>query len=118
MIRHFWAHHRLAVMAFVVALLAVGWFGFQTVRHALYWHDPAHQDQPLAGWMTPRYVVESYQIPPEVLAPALFLNPDEKPRRLSLDTIADQNDVTLTELQSRIDAAVAEWRLTHPEPGQ
>lgn len=117
MIRHYWMRHRPAAIGFVLALLAVLWFGFQTISHALYWNDPAHRDQALAGWMTPRYVAQSYQIPPEVLGPALFLNPDEKPRRLSLDAIASAHGVTLAELQARIDAAVAAWRAGHPDLG-
>lgn len=118
MIRQIWEQNRLAVAAFVVALLAVGWFGFQTISHAIYWNDPAHRDQALAGWMTPRYVAESYQIPPEVVGPALFLRKGEKPRRVSLDAIAEANGVTLSDLQTRIDTAVAAWRINRPEPGR
>ena len=116
MIRQHWQHNRLALIGFGVALIAVLYFGFQTLTHALYWNDPAHQDQALAGWMTPRYVAQSYAVPPEVFGPALFLDPDQKPRRLSLDRIADDNDVSLDELQARIDAAVAAWRSAHPDP--
>lgn len=116
MIRELWQHNRVAMIGFVVALCAVLYFGFQTVSRTIYWNDPAHQDQPLAGWMTPRYVARSYAIPPDVLGPALYLPKDVKPLRRSLDAIAQDNDVTLDQLQDRIDAAVTTWRRTHPEP--
>ena len=117
-LRDLWRTRRTALLAFALALAAVLWFGVQTLTHALYWSDPAHRDQALAGWMTPRYVAHSYQIPPEVFGPALFLNRDAPPRRLTMDEIAAENGVTLDELQARIDAAVVAWRDAHPVPGQ
>ena len=99
-----------ALIAFAIAVVALLYFGFQTLSQALYWNDPAHRDQALAGWMTPRYVAQSYDIPPEVFVPALFLDPAQKPRRKSLDAIAKENGVTLDDLQVRIDAAVTDWR--------
>lgn len=110
MIRHLWQHNRAALIAFAIAVVALLYFGFQTLSQALYWNDPAHRDQALAGWMTPRYVAQSYHIPPEVFVPALFLDPAQKPRRKSLDAIAKENGVTLDDLQVRIDAAVTDWR--------
>jgi hypothetical protein len=98
------------LIGFGIAVSAVFYFGFQTQSQSVYWNDPAHRDQALDGWMTPRYVAQSYDIPPEVFIPALFLDPAQKPRRISLDAIAAENGVTLGELQMRIDAAVAQWR--------
>jgi hypothetical protein len=72
MIRHLWQTHRFALMAFIVALCALGFFGVRTISSTIYWMDPDHQNQALAGWMTPRYVMRSYQLPPDVLGPALF----------------------------------------------
>ncbi|AKS46431.1 hypothetical protein SAMN05444287_1547 [Octadecabacter temperatus] len=108
MIKHLWQTHRLAVIAFAVALSALVYFGGKTITSAIYWMDPAHQEQPLAGWMTPRYVAQSYKLPREFLIEALFLDPDAPPRRISLDTIAQQNGVSLADLQTRVDAAAAE----------
>ncbi len=110
MIRRLWQKNRLALIAFGVALCALGYFGVKTVGAMIYWMDPAHQEQALAGWMTPRYVAQSYGLPREYLMEALFIDKDAPPRRVSLDKIADENGVTLAELQARIDAAVAAWR--------
>ncbi|AGI68332.1 hypothetical protein OAN307_c27560 [Octadecabacter antarcticus 307] len=110
MIRHLWQTHRLALMAFGIALCALGFFGVRTMSSMIYWMDPDHRDQALAGWMTPRYVMRSYQLPPDVLGPALFLVRDAAPRRISLDTIAAENGITMDDLQIRIDAAAAQMR--------
>jgi hypothetical protein len=93
------------LLVFCLVIGAFGFFGFKTVSAAIYWADPAHQEEPLAGWMTPRYVARSYQLPPALLGEALFFNPEQAPRRVSLAEIAAQNAVTLDDLQARIDAA-------------
>lgn len=98
------------MMAFIVALCALGFFSVRTISSTIYWMDPDHQDQALAGWMTPRYVMRSYQLPPDVLGPALFLVKGATPRRISLDRIAAENGMTLDDLQIRIDAATEQMR--------
>ena len=105
-----WRQHRILVLAFALAVMMLGVFAFRTVSSAIYWMDPAHQDQPVAGWMTPFYVAQSYDLPPQVLLPALFIDPSAPRERITLRRIADQNDVSLAELQSRIDAAAAAHR--------
>lgn len=107
---HLWAHHRMVLLAFVLAVSALGFFGIKTAAAAIYWMDPAHQDQPLAGWMTPRYVARSYKLPPDVLGPALFLVKGDSPRRTSLAVIAAENNLSLDALQVRIDDAATKWR--------
>jgi len=109
-IKRIWKHHRLAFMALVGLLCIAFFFAFNAISAAIFWNDPRHQDQPLAGWMTPRYVGQSYDLPPEVLGPALFLGPTEPPRRLRLDKIAADNNVTLDRLQQRVSAAKAAYR--------
>ncbi|MCF2872274.1 hypothetical protein L0664_14455 [Octadecabacter sp. G9-8] len=96
-------------MAFSVALCALGYFGFKTISSTIYWMDPAHQEQPLAGWMTPRYVGQSYKLPREIVLEALMMDPSAPPRRISVDAIAAKNNVTLDTLQDRVDAAAAIW---------
>ncbi|MBU2993636.1 hypothetical protein Q4555_12640 [Octadecabacter sp. 1_MG-2023] len=108
MIKHLWHTHRLALLAFAVAVTALGYFGVKTVSSAIYWNDPAHQNQQLAGWMTPRYVAQSYHLPREYMVEALFIDPDAPPRRISLDAIANANGVSLADLQARVDAAAAQ----------
>lgn len=109
-IRTLWYHHRIAFSTFVVLLFVAGYFAFNAIAAAIYWNDPRHQDQALAAWMTPRYVAQSYDIPPRVLGPALFFDPSEPPRRRRLEEIADANGVTLETLQQRVTEATIAFR--------
>jgi len=109
-IKTLWAHHRLAMAAFLALSSIACYFAFNAIAAAVYWNDPSHQDQPLANWMTPRYVAQSYDIPPDVFGPALFIDPTEPPRRLRLEDIATANGVTLDALQQRVNEATATFR--------
>jgi len=113
-VKNLWHHHRPALLAFVVMLCLAGFFGVKTVSQFIYWNDPQHQDQMLAGWMTPRYIARSYDVPPQVVQAALALEADALPRRISLDALAAERDVTIATLQSRLDLAVATWRADNP----
>jgi hypothetical protein len=90
-------------------------FCLHAIAAAIYWNDPRHKDQPLTAWMTPRYVAQSYDIPPEIFGPALFLDPTEPPRRLRLDVIAASNGVTLDTLQKRVTEATAAFRASQDD---
>jgi hypothetical protein len=109
-----WRHNRIALLAFATVVCLAGYFGVRTAAHAIYWADPEHKDQTLTGWMTPRYVARSYNVPAEVVQEAFFLDPKGAPVRISVASIADDHDVSVAELQSRVDAAVAIWRAENP----
>lgn len=109
-LRDIWTYHKIPLMALLVLLGLAGFFGTRTVLQMAHWSDPANLDQPLQGWMTPRYVAQSYDVPPEVVQGAFDLTPPRSPRRRSLARIAEDQNVTLDELQSRLDAAVAAFR--------
>lgn len=113
-IKHLWQNQRIVLIAFLSVVCIGAFFGARTISSTIYWMDPAHQDQELAPWMTPRYVARSYDLPPEVLDPALFIGRDAQPHRISLGNIALEHGLTMEELQARIDAAAAQWR-TKPE---
>lgn len=110
-----WKHQRMAFLTFITLLCVACYFAFNAIAAAVYWNDPRHRDQPLAAWMTPRYLALSYSIPPEILGPALFFDPADPPRRLRLDDIADANGVTLDTLQQRITEATTAFRSSHDD---
>ena len=112
-IKEIWTYHKIALLALLVVIAAAGFFGSRAVSQMVYWSDPAKLDQPLQGWMTPRYVGRSYKIPPEVVQSAFNLERPAVPRRISLETIAAEQGATLEELQSRLDAAVAAFRMAN-----
>ncbi len=114
-IKHLWAHHRALLIAFIAVIGVIGFFTVRTVAATVYWMDPAHQDQALAPWMSPRYVAKSYKLPPEALGPALFLEDGAAPRLISLEKIAAENNMDMHALQLRIDAAAEAWRTDHDD---
>lgn len=117
-LRFLWSEHRLALSAFAVVLVVLVFFTVRTTTSMIYWMDPDHQDQPLEAWMTPRYVAMSYDIPPDVLGPALYLDPDAPRERITLGRIASERSLTVAQLQVRVDAAASAWRATQDAPQQ
>lgn len=103
--RNLWRKHRFLFIAFITALVVTAFFAARLVLFSLYWAEPAHQDQPVEGWMTPRYVALSYDLPPGVVRDALELEPVDGERR-TLEEIAESSSLTLEEIQRRIDEAV------------
>ena len=101
-IRTLWRRHRFLFMAFVAAVAVTVFFAGRLLFFTVYWADPAHRGQPLEGWMTPRYVAHSYNLPHDVVREVLELDAEEGKRRTLAD-IADASDLTLEEMQRRID---------------
>lgn len=105
-----WRNHRWLVVGFLIALSATLFFGTRMVLFTIYWSDPAHRDQALKGWMTPGYVANSWDIPRDDLLAELG-DLIQSSARKTLTQIARDNDVPLTELIARIEAAIAAQRL-------
>ncbi len=103
-----WRRHKLLATAFAAALLLTLFFAIRTAVFAVYWSDPAHRDQVLEGWMTPRYVAHSWRVPPEVMEAAVGETPAR--RRPTLDAIAEHQGVPLADLTARLEAAIAAHR--------
>lgn len=102
--RLLWREHRSLFLAFSTALAVTVFFAARMVFFTIYWADPAHHDQPLEGWMTPRYVAHSYDLPPELVREALELEPEIGKRR-TLAEIARESNLTLDEIALRITKA-------------
>lgn len=94
---HLWAHHKLLFLSFALALTVTLFFVLRTVVFFVYWSDPAHRNQPLEPWMTPRYIANSYDKTPEQVMALLGLT---KPDRLrpTLDWIAKQQGISTRQL--------------------
>lgn len=99
----------LLVAGLVLALVLAGAFALRTVSAALYWADPAHRDQTIEGWMPPRYVARSWDVPPDVVAEALGLVSGEAGRR-NLEQIARDQGVPVEALIERLTLSIALWR--------
>lgn len=110
MIGQLWSRHRLLLGAFVVALAVTLFLAGRAVMFSLYWADPAHSDESIAGWMTPRYIAHSWDVPPEVIGDALGLRPEGNPRRLTVGEIAEGQGVPLSEITDRITVGIEAFR--------
>jgi len=75
--------------------------------------SPHDRDPELAGWMPVGYVAQTWNIPREVLAEALGLEPGAAPRR-SLRSLAEDRGETLESLLARIEAAITAHRAAPP----
>lgn len=102
--RNIWRKHRFLSIAFITALVVTVFFAARLVTFSLYWVEPAHQEQPVEGWMTPRYVALSYDLPPGVVREALDLEPEGE--RHTFEEIVESSSLTLEEIQRRTDEAV------------
>jgi len=101
----------LAVL--VIACVAGLWFTFGILSEFLYFHDPINQDEALKPWMTPRYVVMSYDLPRGLVADVLGL-PSEMHRGMTMADIAEMNDLSLDELTKIVRDAASAFRMDHP----
>ena len=110
-LRFLFRKHPFPTVLLGAALAALAWFGFSLVREAMYFSDPAHREQDLAEWMSPRYVGKSWDLPPEVIIRIMELEPDHKQR--TLEDVTQHLGITLDELQARVEAAKAEQRARH-----
>ncbi len=105
-IKHLWRNQKLLLLAFTLAAVMTVMFAARMVVFSFYWGNPDHQNQPLEGWMTPRYVAYSYGLEPDEFEQILGIDPTAVSRTHLRDILKEQ-DLTLEELQARIDALVA-----------
>ncbi len=113
-LRLLWRDHRLLMLGFVLALAVSLFFAGRMAMFAVYWADPAHRNQPVAGWMTPRYVAHSWKVPPRVVGAALSLAPPgDGGRPQTLAEIADQRGLSTAEAVATVEAAIAAHRAAH-----
>lgn len=104
-----WRKHPVLTGAFVIAALLTAMFAVRMVMFTVYWSDPAHRDQSLQGWMTPGYIAQSWDVPREDVLAAIA-TPDTSGKRKSLDEISVESGISLTDLTTRIEAAIAASR--------
>lgn len=75
------------------------------------WHwSAAPTDPELAGWMTPRFVAHSWDVPPEVILQTLPIAPDGSGRRVTLEELAKAHDLPLARVFEALHLAIAEHR--------
>lgn len=104
-----WRRRPIILSGFVLALVLTALFAFRSVAFMIFWADPSHFEQKIEGWMTPRYVAQSWHLPPDVMSRALHT--DKMPvRRMALGDIAAAQGISLDELVTRITDAAKTFR--------
>lgn len=105
-----WRDNRLLLIAFMLACVLTGVFGGRAAMDFIYWSDPEHRDQDIAGWMTPGYISHSWKVPPEIIGGAMGFTTKPPGRPPTVEIVAEQQGVEPGELAARIEAAIAEFR--------
>lgn len=116
-IRRLWREQRLVFIAFIIATaLAIGFAG-RGISRAVYWANPAHQQQIPEGWMTPGYIARSWHVPVEAVDAALGIENGPQlvgERRPTLEAIAEVLKVPVADLIIRLDAALPQIAAENP----
>jgi hypothetical protein len=99
----------LTVSLFVGSLALALWFAFHAITDALYFNDPRNVDVALKPWMTPRYVVMTYDLPRPLVMELLELDPEDD-RGIRLGRLAQERNLSLDELTALVRDAAAEYR--------
>ncbi len=107
--------HKALSLAFSVAFILTLVFLFRLTASAVYWSDPQRVDQPLAGWMTPRYVSRSWSVPPDIVAGILELERNGGAGRTTLDQIADMQNCDFDALVIELETAIRAFRKNRDE---
>lgn len=94
---------------FVLSLVAIVWFTASSIGEFLYFNDPANKDVALKGWMTPKYIVLTYDLPRPLVADMLGLTSMDQ-RGTPMRDVATEMGVTLDELTDIVRAAAAAHR--------
>lgn len=105
MIEHF-KRQKLLAAAFVAALAITVFFVIQALDTRPDFRGPPDPDQPVAGWMTPMFVVRTWDLPRDVVGEALNLQRDRSARRITIDDLAAQQGRPAAELIDALTAAI------------
>jgi hypothetical protein len=108
MIRDLWTRHRWLLLGFLAAAALAILFAIRVAISLEDW--PEERDADIEGWMTPRYVALSWDVPPEIVAGALELTRDGRGRRVTLEEIAKERGVPIEDLVAALEAAIAAFR--------
>ncbi|MDX8347969.1 hypothetical protein SLH49_08220 [Cognatiyoonia sp. IB215446] len=97
------------VSLFLGSLAVALWFAFHAITDALYFNDPRNVDVALKPWMTPRYVVLTYDLPRPLVMELLELDPDDD-RGIRLGRLAQERNISMDDLTTLVRDATAAYR--------
>lgn len=100
-----WARHPVMTAGFLLAVTLTILFAIRSAVFVIYWNDPDHFNQPIEGWMTPRYIMHSWQLSPEDVMQVIGDGP-MPPRRQTLEEIAANRGVPLSQIIDNLTKAL------------
>ncbi|WP_310619959.1 hypothetical protein [Flexibacterium corallicola] len=100
---------RILAGILLIASIVATWLLVLVILDTLYLHDPRHKDMALKPWMTPRYIVLTYNLPRPLVIQILSLDP-KKDKGIRLGRIADEQGISMEELTARVRAAATQYR--------
>lgn len=104
MIRKLWQRHPLLTTAFGLAVLASLVFALRGLMFAgMLW---LRAEQPVEGWMTPRFIALVYGLEVEAVEATLGLTDDDA-RGLSLERLAQMQGRPVADLMEAVNATIA-----------
>ena len=101
----------LAVLSCAIAVAV--YFSFRVLADVLYFNAPRHVDVDLQPWMTPRYVVMTYDLPRDLVFDILGVDPGAD-RGVRLRQIAERQGLSMEDLTARVRTAAEIYRETQP----
>lgn len=112
-----WRQRPVLVSAFVLATALTLFFGGRLVVQAVYWSNPAHQNQQVQGWMTVGYIARSWQLKgPQLDAEAGLPTPRAKGHPQPLSEIAKDRGVPVSQVIAEVEAAIARLKAKPEAP--
>jgi hypothetical protein len=112
-LRKLWRQNRWLTLSFLITLTLALVFIIRAGVFFVYWQQ--HQDEPIQGWMTVRYVAHSYRVDPRIVHDAIGL-PETGPDHRPLIVIARENGKPLDQITERVLAAIKADRIAHGRP--
>ncbi len=110
-LRRFGRENWLLLIVFAAASCFALFFAVHTIRDFVYFNDPANVDVDLQPWMTPRFIVLTYDLPRPFVFETLGLDPDADGGK-RLGHLARERDLTMEELTEMIRKSSATYRET------
>ena len=110
---NFLRHNWLLVSLTLITLVIIVWFGARFMLDFIYFNDPNNVDVDLKGWMTPRFIALTYDLPRPFVFDLLELAPSDEGGP-HLGAIAEDLGISLNELTIRVRDAAAVYRAENP----
>lgn len=111
-----WRQRPILISAFLIATCLTLFFAGRLVSQAIYWSNPAHQNQQVQGWMTIGYIAKSWKLSaPQLDALADLPGPKIKGHPQPLSEIAADRGVTVSEIIDVVEKAVTTLQLAEPQ---